>query len=134
MDDFTVDNWLVVNNWLMVHWFVNDRLVVHWLVNNWLVVHWFMVDNWVLNNLVLVLEDWSVISLVVSVAVSVESLHESLGFVVLSLEEGVTELSDGRSKSFQLVSQCISKSATNRILGLSEGISLSVKEGIKPLL
>lgn len=121
----------------MVYYLMNwlaDWLMVHWLVADWLMVDWLVVLDWVLDNLVFVLEDRLVVSLIVSIAVSVEGLHESLGFTVLRLEEGVTELSEGGSKAVQLISQGISKSAANAVLGLSEGISLTVKEGIKPLL
>ena len=108
-----------------------DRLVVHWL---WLVVdlNWAVLV-WVLNNLVLVLEDGLVVSLVVSISVAVEGLHESLGFVVLCLEEGVTELSKGGSEAIQLVSQGISKGVANRVLGGSEGISFLSEELVEPL-
>ena len=125
-----MNNWLMMDNWLVVYWLMMDNwLMIHWLMHaHWLVVDWFMVFNWVLNNLVLVLEDWGVVSLVVSIAVSVESLHESLGFVMLGLEEGVTELSESGTEAVQLVSQGVSKGAADCILGGGEGISLSVKE------
>ena len=46
---------------------------------------------WVLmNSLILVFEDGLVVCLVVSISVAVEGLHESLGFIVLCLEEGIT--------------------------------------------
>lgn len=68
-----------------------------WLVIDWLVMaDWLAVDlNWAvlvwgLDMLILVLEDGLVAWLVVSISVAVEGLHESLGFVVLCLEEGVT--------------------------------------------
>ena len=108
------------------------RCVLHWLwAIDWLRL---MVDVvgavlvWVLNNLVLVLEDWLIVGLVVSVSVAVEGLHESLGLVVLCLEEGVTELSEGGSEAVQLISQCIGKGVANSVLGSSEGLSLFVEE------
>ena len=88
---------------------------------------------WVLNNLVLVLEDWLIVGLVVSVSVAVEGLHESLGLIVLCLEEGVTELSEGGSEAVQLISQCIGKGVANSVLGSSEGLSLFVEECVEPL-
>jgi len=76
-----------------------DRLVIDWL---WLVIHWLWMVDWftvyflrtimwvLIYSLILVFEDGLVVCLVVSISVAVERLHESLGFIVLCLEEGIT--------------------------------------------
>ena len=156
-DDWFFDDWLDVDwlfdDWLNVHWLFDDD----WLFNDVLVdrllrlvvvgllalvvvlrflgvvgffVHWSGV--WLFNLFVRLGEDWLVAWLVVAVSVAVEGVHESLGLVVLGLEEGISDGAEGVSEAVEFVGEALGEGVSGNFLGGGEVFSLTDEEGVEP--